>query len=191
MSRVRPTIEPDHVAGSPGGGEPVFLAAGKLHRPHGVHGEILMEIYTDFPERLTPGSLLFVGPGHQPVSLKSRRWHQQNLLVSFEGYETLESVGELRNQLVYVSAADRPALPEGEYYHHQLIGLQVVDEADKPLGRLTEILGTGANDVLVVRPEIGSQILLPMIDDVVLKIDLQGGKMWVHLLPGMVDKAEV
>ena len=70
-------------------------------------------------------------------------------MLTFDGYTTPESVGVLRNQILYVRTADLPPLPDGDYYHHQVIGLNVVDEAGRLLGKVTEILETGANDVLV------------------------------------------
>ena len=181
------TIIPDQnqPAGSPLSGEPVFLVIGKLRKPHGIHGEIAMEILTDFPERLQTDSIVFVGAGHQPLCLSSFRQHQNYLLVSFEGISTPEEAGAWRNQWVYVSSASRPALPEGEYYHHQLIGLHVESETGEPLGLIVEILETGSNDVLVVHPEDGAEILLPIIDEVVKEIDLEAGRVVVHLLPGL------
>jgi 16S rRNA processing protein RimM len=102
-----------------------------------------------------------------------------------EPYNDPESAGELRNQMVYVRADDRPPLPEGEYYHHQLLGLDVVSEQGEYLGHLTQILGTGANDVYVIRPESGPELLLPAIESVVLDIDITHGEMKVRLLPGL------
>ncbi len=188
MSRASSSLREDHAAGSPGGGEPAFIAVGKLRRPHGLRGEILMDVLTDFPERLKPGAVLYVGPEYQPVHLKKYRWHRQALLATFEGYEDPESAGVFRNQIVYVKTAECPPLPEGDYYHHQLLGLGVVSEAGEVLGTVTQILETGANDVLVVRPPSGSEILLPLIDSVVLDIDLEAGQMRVHLLPGLLDE---
>ena len=98
------------VAGSPHPGEPVFLAVGKLRRPHGVHGEMLMDVLTDFPERLTPGKRMTVGPRHTPIQIRSVRGHDQALLIAFQGYDTPEQAGELRNQILYTSAVDEPAL---------------------------------------------------------------------------------
>jgi len=167
-------------------GKPNFLAVGKLRRPHGVRGEILMEVLTDFPERLKRGMTLFVGPMHQKMRLSSLRSQDQALLVAFQGLEDPESAGELRNQMVYVRAEDRPPLPEGEYYYHQLIGLQVVNEDGAPLGVVKEILETGANDVYVVLPPDGPEILLPAINDVILEINLAGSQMWVHILSGLL-----
>jgi 16S rRNA processing protein RimM len=168
---------------------PVYVAVGKLRRPHGVHGEIIMDVYTDFPERLRPGMQLYAGEVHQPLKLTHRRWHQNSLLVTFEGYDTPESVGELRNMILYLPIDTLPDLPAGEYYHHQLLGLQVIDETGKLLGQVSEILETGANDVLVVQPETGREFLLPFIDSVLLDVNLPAGQIRVHLLPGILDEA--
>ncbi len=173
-------------AGSPGNGEPAYLAVGKLHRPHGVHGEIVMEVLTDFPERLVTDMRLYVGPEYKPLTLRQRRWHRDLLLVTFEGYNTPEEISVFRNHFLFVLAEDRPPLPAGEYYHHQLIGMLVFDETGAALGTIYEILTTGANDVLVVRPQAGSDILLPMINDVVLDIDLVQQRVQVHVLPGLL-----
>lgn len=189
MSRVSISSRPVDAAGSPGRGEPVFVAIGKLRRPHGVRGEIMMEVYTDFPERLHAGMRLYMGDTQQELTLVRQRWHKDTLLLTFEGYSTPESVGVLRNQILYVRTADLPPLPDGEYYHHQLLGLNVVDEAGKLLGKVFEILETGANDVLIVRPETGGEILLPLIDEVVLAIDLSNRQMRIRLLPGLLDEA--
>ncbi len=173
-------------AGSPGKGEPVFLVIGKLRRPHGVQGEVIMDILTDFPERLKKGLVVFVSQDHHPETIRSLRQHGKALLVAFQGYSTPEEVGVLRNELVYVRADDRPPLEEGEYYHHQLLGLRVVDEFGEFLGILAQILDTRANDVYVVRPQSGPEILLPAIESVILAIDLEQGEIRVHLLPGLI-----
>src|SRR3990172_1453192 len=83
-------------------GEPEYLVVGFLRRPHGVHGEIIMDLHTDFPERLKAGKKLFVGEKHKPISLTGVRPHQKGLLVSFNGIETPEAAGQLRNQWLYV-----------------------------------------------------------------------------------------
>ncbi len=166
--------------GSPVSSEPVFLAIGKLRRPHGVHGEIQMEVWTDFPQRLKRLITVYVGPDYRPMTLIHIRMHGQLLLLSFDGFTTPEEVGQLRNQVVYTHTKSLPKLPEGEYYHHQLIGLRVVDEAGQVLGSLSEIIVTGANDVYVVRAQNGAEHLMPAIEDVILGVDLKKGEMRVR-----------
>lgn len=186
MSDKRLRIEDGRATGSPLQGEPDFLAVGKLRRPHGLRGEILMDVLTDFPERLIDGMILYVGEGHRPLRMLHQRAYRNARIVAFEGYESPEEVGEFRNQYVFIPTADIPLLPEGEYYHHQILGLQVVSETGESLGKIVEILETGANDVYVVRRENATDILLPAIDPVIIAIDLDRGEMRVKLLPGLV-----
>jgi 16S rRNA processing protein RimM len=188
MSERKSNLPVQQPAGSPSPGEPVFLAVGKLGRPHGVRGEIFLHLLTDFPERLYAGVKVFLGPGYEPIEIIAQRIHKNALLLTLAGYDTPETVGTLTNQYLFVRADDRPPLPEGEYYHHQLIGLQVVDEQDQVLGSISEILETGANDVYVVLPSQGAEILLPAIQDVILDVDLPNQQIRVRLIPGILPE---
>jgi 16S rRNA processing protein RimM len=175
-------------AGSLLPGEPAFLAVGKLRRAHGVRGEILMEVFTDFPERLQPGMVLYLNSESDPLHLTKCRPHREGLLMTFDSYTTPEAIGQFRNQILYVRADDSPPLPDGEYYQHQLVGLQVTSDAGVPLGRVLEILETGASDVLVVRPEVGPEVLIPIVDEFIQNIDLAKAEITVHLIPGMLQE---
>ncbi len=183
-------------AGSPSAGEPVLLVVGKIRRPHGLAGEALVEVYNDFPEPLLPNTVVFAGEAHQPLTIQRHRMHNKGLLLTFEGITAPEQVGYFRNQMLYMPAVDRPPLEEGKYYqhgravtyHHQMLGLSVVDESGQELGELTEILETGANDVYVVKRADASELLLPAISEVVLDVDLPRKRMRVHLLPGLVEE---
>ena len=176
----------DHkeLSGSPDG-EPVYLTVGFIRRPHGLQGEMVMDLHTDFPERMKSGRKWLVGEEHRPHTLASVRPHQLGLLVRFKGIETPEQAGQFRNQWVYIKASEAPKLPEGKIYQHELLGFKMVDENDQPLGELVEILETGANNVYVVRDEAGHEILLPAIPEVVLETDPARRVMRVHLLEGL------
>jgi 16S rRNA processing protein RimM len=182
----------EQATGSPMSGEPdssrapVFLVVGKLRRPHGVNGELSMEVLTDFPERLQPGLIVYVGETHQPLIVRRCRSQGSGLLITFEEYSDPETAGLLRNELLYVRTGDLPHLPDGEFYHHQILGLRVVDENGVGLGSVVDILETGANDVCVIRGESGAEFLLPMVDSTLLEIDLAKGFMRVHLLDGLI-----
>ena len=171
-------------SGSPDG-EPLYLSVGFLRRPHGLGCEIIMDLHTDFPERMKSGRKLFVGEEHKPMTLTSVRPHQSGMLVKFKNVETPEDAGLFRNQWVFIKAKDAPPLPEGKIYQHELIGFRVVDENDNPLGELVEILETGANDVYVVKDDSGTEILLPAIPSVILDLDAGARLMRVHLLEGL------
>lgn len=173
-----------NVSGSPDG-EPVYLTVGFLRRPHGVRGEIIMDVHTDFPERLKDGRKLFIGAEHKQVTLAGSRPHAKGMLVKFKGIDTPEDAGQFRNQWVYVPAAEVPPLPEGQLYQHELFGFTVVDENDNTLGELVEILETGANDVYIVRDDAGHEILLPAIPSVILEMEPARRLIRVHLLEGL------
>lgn len=166
-------------------GEPEYLVIGFLRRPFGVSGEILMDLHTDFPERFRTGRKVYVGDEHKPLALASVRAHGDALLVRLRGVNTPEAAGQYRNTWVFTKTKDAPALPEGQYYQYQLLGLKVVDENDQPLGSLAEILETGANDVYVVKDEAGKEILLPAIPSVILDVQPGAGFIRVHLLEGL------
>ena len=169
--------------GSPKG-EPLYLSVGFLRRPHGVRGEIIMDLHTDFPERMKNGRLLFIGDDHKPMTLTNVRPHGKGMLVKFQNVDSPEDAGLYRNQWVYVQTNDVP-LPDGQHYRHELLGLKVMDENGNPLGEVVEILETGANDVYVVRDDSKKEILLPAISSVILNLDFDRGFLKVHLLEGL------
>jgi len=173
-----------NTSGSPDG-EPVYLTVGFLRRSHGLQGEIIMDLHTDFPERMKRGRKLFIGEEYLSMALTSVRSHGSGLLVKFKGIETPEEAGRYRNQWVFIKAQDAPPLPEGQIYQHELFGFKVVDENNDLLGELVEILETGANNVYVVRAESGKEILLPAISSVILDLDVDRRLMRVHLLDGL------
>ena len=174
-------------AGSPTAGGPVFLAVAKVRRPHGVHGELVVEIITDYPERLQPGKTVYVGSENKPLTISTRRSHNEGLILGFEDITTPEEAGKYRNRVLSILASEAHALQEGEYYFHDLLGLRVINESGESLGTLTEIIETGANDVYIVMDPEGTELLIPAIPDVVLDVDLNAKKMMVRLLPGLMD----
>lgn len=176
----------DKETGSQIDSEPVFVAVGIARRPHGLRGEMAVSVLTDFPERLQVGTQLYLGEQHNPVTIRSRRPHQDGLLLAFEEFLTRESLDQYRNTPLLVKVEDRPDLEAGEYYHHQLLGLRVVDKRGHAYGTLTEIVETGANDVYVVRGEAGEETLFPSIPEVVLSVDLQQGEIVVEPIPGLI-----
>ncbi len=117
-------------SGSSSSDEPEFLAIGKLRRPHGIYGEILMSVWTDFPERIQPETVVYAGEQQQELHVKTVRWHRDDLLLSFVEFQNRETVGVLRNQTVFVPADHLPELEEGEIYLHQILGLTVIHQED-------------------------------------------------------------
>jgi 16S rRNA processing protein RimM len=161
-----------------------FLAVGRVIRPHGVRGELLLEALTDFPDHLREVEVVYLGDAAEPHPLAGARRHRQQLIIRLGDCADRDCAERFRGQLVQIQAAAAAPLPPGHYYHHQLLGLAVVTEAGEALGELVEILETGANDVYVVRGPAGD-ILLPAIRSVVRAIDLDARQVTVHLLEGL------
>jgi 16S rRNA processing protein RimM len=155
-------------------------------RPHGVRGEMVCELITDFPERFKPGITVFIGDPSSPTSVLSARCDARTVTLALEHVRSRAEVDRHRGSWILVKESDAHPLPEGRYYWHQLIGLNVQSDAGDALGVLTDILETGSNDVYVVK-QGDRERLLPAIPDVILNVDLTGGTMTVHLLPGLED----
>jgi 16S rRNA processing protein RimM len=145
--------------------------------PFGLKGEMKVQALTDNPARFAPKAKLFAGM--QPVSVAAAREAGGHLYLTFKGYPDREAIDRFRHAILQVPEDALPALPEGEYYRFQLVGLTVVDRDGAVLGTLDGIIETGANDVYRVHPSEGADILLPALDDVILSIDLATKRMTV------------
>ncbi len=173
--------------GSPNFSEPVFVLVGVLRRPHGLRGEALVSIETDFPERLKKGVKLFLGEDYKELTIKSQRKSNDGLLIAF-GELDRATLEQYRNEPLFTRVIDSPQLPAGQFYRHQLLGLDVTTEDGAMLGKLVEIVDTSANDVYIVRSPQNKEILLPAIRDVIRHVDLGNKRLTVHLLPGLLPE---
>lgn len=172
--------------------EPSYVVVGKVRRPHGIRGEVRVEILTDYPERIDQHDYLYLAHPETPddverYELESVRPHKGILLVKLAGCDDRDTAEELRGMLVQVPLEDAVPLEEGEYYHFQLEGMDVETETGEWLGRVGEVLRGGAHDVYLVRGPRG-EVLLPAVEDVILELDLEVRKMTVHLLPGILGE---
>lgn len=170
-------------SGSLENGEPEFLEVGKIGKTHGLSGEVWMDLYTDFPEKLVPDKVLYLGRDFKPKTIRSFYVSSSRGLISFHGINNPEQAKLIINHLVYIKAGEMPKLPEGKYYQHEILGIKVVDEDHKLIGTLTDILQTGSNDVYVVVDEsdTSKETLIPAIKSVIIKIDIENKIMVVRL----------
>lgn len=166
--------------------EPRFLVIGRIVKPHGVQGEVRVEVITELPERFNWLETVYVGEDSpRPVGVESVRFHKNFALVKLAGYDTREAAAALRAQLLQVPEDEAIPLEEGEYYLYQLVGLAVYTDEGEHLGELVEVLETKANNVFIVHGPRG-EVLLPDTDEIVLDIDFENGRMEVHLMPGLI-----
>ena len=162
-----------------------FVAVGAIRGPRGLEGELKVDPLSDNPQRFVPGATLRAGD--RSYTIRSARMHQRALLLRLEGVATREQADELRGLLLEVPESELAPLGEDEYYRFQLVGLEVHDEEGRVLGRLEEVLDTGANDVYIVRTD-ESELLVPAIEPVVQNVDLPAGVMTVRLMPGLEER---
>lgn len=164
-----------------------FLVVGEILKPWGFRGEVKIKVISGYPARLVKHKTVYLGPQARAFQVESARLHSGYILMKFVGYDTDTSVAKLRGEIVHIPADQAAPLKKNQYYHHQLIGLNVVTQNGDPLGALAEILETGANDVYLVRTPEGKEILLPAIKSVIKKIDLPAKTITVELIPGLVE----
>jgi 16S rRNA processing protein RimM len=170
---------------SPQGGGPAFLAVARVRRPFGVKGELLLAVLTDFPRQLFQAERLYLGEEHRPYTVISLRRHGEDMLLQLEGVTDRDLAETVRGEALFIRTDDLPPLPPGIYYLHQIEGLEVFTEQGESLGRVKEILKTGANDVYVVQGAKG-EILLPAIPQVIREVRLEDGRIVVRLMEGLI-----
>ena len=158
------------------------LAVGTILAPHGLRGEFKLRLQTDDPEHLLTLKRLYLGDEPQPRTVLSGRMHQGNALLRLQGISSPETVERLRGTTLSIRASDARPLAPNEYFLFQIIGLEAFTEAGERLGKVTDLMETGANDVLVITPDEGPDILLPSHPDVVLNLDPGAGKVIVRPL---------
>ncbi|OGX61798.1 MAG: ribosome maturation factor RimM [Paenibacillus sp. RIFOXYA1_FULL_44_5] len=165
---------------------------GKIVNTHGIKGELKVISQTDFPEeRFAKGSsLIMIDPAQKMklnVEVEASRLHKNTIIVKLVGYDNINDVEKYKGWMLKVSSERLLDLGEGEFYFHEIIGCRVVTDEGLELGTVQEIISTGANDVWVIQPEKGKQLLIPYIDDVVLQVNIEQKEIKIHVLEGLLD----
>lgn len=163
------------------------VVVGRLGRPHGIRGEVTVEIRTDEPElRFAPGSSVFLSSG-KLINIESIRWHQNLLLVKFAGINNRNESETLRGLLVEVEVEDLE-LPEdeNEFYDRQLIGLKVI-EKNTQIGVIDDVLHLPGHDLLSIKLNDGREMLLPFVEEFVPIIDLEDGTISITPPAGLME----
>ncbi|GAA0839183.1 ribosome maturation factor RimM [Streptosporangium amethystogenes subsp. fukuiense] len=168
------------------------LVVGRIGRPHGLRGDVSVEVRTDEPDRrFAPGTALATDPASAgPLVVESRRWHSGILLVRFEGVSDRDHAEELRGTMLVIDSADIPPSDDpDEFYDHQLIGLAVVKTDGERVGEVSDVLHHG-QDLLVVRRG-KAEVYVPFVKALVPVIDLEKGILVVDAPAGLLDPDEI
>lgn len=165
------------------------VTIGKIVKTRGLHGEVKVYPLTDIPDRFEHLETVLVQLAQGPelvVEIVQVKYYKDLVYLQFRGRNTLNEVQELVGGLLQVDPASVPELPEGVYYHFEIIGSEVYTDDAQRLGVVVEILETGSNDIYVVQAD-GREYLIPVIADVVKEIDREKRMITIHPLPGLLE----
>lgn len=171
--------------GAPEAAPSDLIVIGRVARPWGLFGELKIIVQSDVEDRFTDLDRVFVGGRSYRVRLSKHEGHFARLALA--GVTSREAAEELRNLFVAIRQSETGPLPEGQYYHFQIIGLRVMTESGADLGEVVDVIPTGANDVYLIQGPPG-EILIPAIADVVRAIDLDAGTITVAPIEGLIPE---
>lgn len=163
-------------------GDPEALViVGEITRPHGQGGAVRVWPVTDFPDHLLDLRRVVIVKGEQarPARVEGAAAAGRAVVMKLSGVDTPKAAEALRGATLRIAPEEVHPLPPGQFYVFQIVGLEVRTQDGRVLGRVADVLRTGSNDVYVVRPDGGPELLLPAVDGVVQKIDMEAGKMIV------------
>ncbi len=164
------------------------MLIGSLAGAIGLAGQMKMKAIStrlDHIRRTT--RTVYIGPKYTPYQLRQlKEVRPQEVVIILAEVNTRDAANALRGYEIAVREHEIAPLDEGEYFYHQLVDLTVFTADGETLGRVREVIETGANDVLVVAREAGADVLVPMISDVVRELDIAGGRIVVQLLDGLL-----
>jgi len=176
--------------------QPYYLVLGEILRPHGIRGELKMRVFTDYPERLIKDvKTIYLGsdpknPDADAYRITAARFHKEYLLLRLKEIPTRNDAELLRGKLVMIDIDNAVPLADGEYYMHELIGLQVQTSAGDILGIIKDVLETGANDVYIVKSRQYGDLLLPAHDETIANIDFDAEMVTMDLPDGIIPSKE-
>ncbi|WP_436759436.1 ribosome maturation factor RimM [Streptosporangium sp. V21-05] len=174
------------------------LVVGRIGRPHGLRGDVSVEVRTDEPDRrFAPGTSLATDPASTgPLVVESRRWHSGILLVRFEGVTGRDQAEDLRGTMLVIDSDDIPPPDDpDEFYDHQLVGLTVVKPDGEVVGEVSDVLHHGQDLLVVRRGRTGTagaaEVYVPFVKALVPEVDLVKGVLVVDGPAGLLDPDEI
>lgn len=167
-----------------------LLQVGVISSPHGVRGEVKVFPTTDDANRFKKLKRVILDTGLEKKELEIQgvKFFKQFVILKFKGIDNINDIEKYKGKSLYVTRENAVKLKKDEYFIADLIDMQVVLEDGTLLGILTDVMKTGANDVYCVESEKYGKVLLPAIGECILDVDVEGRKMTVHLMPGLIDE---
>lgn len=167
---------------------PETISVGRVLRPHGVRGEVVVEVLSDVPGRFKKGGRVTgIREGAPPLSLTvvAGRFHKSGAVVRFEGYDSRERAEDLRGLDLEIPRSEVPKAKRGTYYHFELLGCRVHEDGQE-LGKVVEVVEDGGGVMLIVEGE-GRQVPVPFVKEILRKVDVAAGRIDVALPEGLLE----
>jgi 16S rRNA processing protein RimM len=160
-----------------------YISVGEVLAAHGQKGEVRVRLLTEFPERFSKGAEVFIEGA--PYRIESARITKETAIIRLNGVESPQAAALLRGKKLEIPERARKELPAGRYYHHDIIGLEVWTTSGTLLGKVSEVLSTGGNDIFVVKNS-GKEVLIPAVKDVVKQIDVPNKRITIKEIEGLL-----
>lgn len=164
-----------------------FLEAGKIVGTKGLKGELMVECWCDKPEIISNQKTIYMNSEHEKYNVIKARTHKKSAIILLENIDSIEEADKYRGKIIYI---DRNSieLKNGQYFIQDLLGIKVYDsDTNKEYGKITDVFKTGANDVYQITDDNGINYLIPVIDDVIIKMDLNKEILIIKPLKGIFD----
>ncbi len=162
------------------------LEVGKIVNTHGLKGEVKVVAWTDYPEDFEALERVFTADGRE-FNIKGIKYQKSNIILKLDEINDINDAEKLKGKVLLADRESLGELADGVYYVADLIGLLVVTDEGESLGEISDVLRTGANDVYEVKREGKKPLLLPVIDSVVLDVDIDAKRVTVHLIEGLLE----
>jgi 16S rRNA processing protein RimM len=160
------------------------VAVGRITRAHGIQGEVAVLVLSEVEGRFTDGATLWLEDGRS-LTVESSRPHRGRLLVRFREVHDREEAAALQRALLVVPESSSPPLPEGSWWDHEIVGCVVETDTGRVLGAVRDVIHTQANDVWSVVDDEGAEMLVPVLNDVLVSVDVGTRRIVVREIPGL------
>ena len=165
-----------------------YLEIGQIVNTFGIKGMVKVQPFTDDIEQFENLKTIYIKnkSEQKEYEIEEVKYHKNMILLKLKGINNIEEANLLRQSYLLKDREKEEPLKEGTYYIVDLLGLEVYDDNGNLLGTLEDIFNTGSNDIYVVKNELGKQILLPAISEVIKEIDIKNKKIIVHIIKGLI-----
>ena len=165
-----------------------YFEIGQIVNTFGIKGMVKIKPFTDDINKFDKFKKIYIKKENtkKEYQIEEVKYHKQMVLMKLKGINTPEEADLLRGSYLIINREDEEPLEEGEYYIIDLLGSEVYTDENVLLVKLEDIYNTGSNDIYVVKDELGKQVLLPAISDVIKNIDIKNKKITVHIVSGLM-----